>query len=219
MTCLAEEMGEIAREINHLYGPKIKKPDETLKNLEGEMGDLLYSLACIANIHGINLDNALRTTMMKYESRDDGRWEKVPNYSLRHWRLEHIIQLEDARNYADLGKIAIDVVKGMPQPIGQVCGPISTGGYNSIKENLEYFNKMIERLNGQGHIIFNQMPFEVPMQELRMASQMTREETNRMLLESFYLPLFESGLIKKLYFICGWESSQGSKWEREKAKS
>jgi len=36
------------------------------------------------------------------------------------------------------------------------------------------------------------------------------------ILEEFYLPIFKEKLIKKAWFIPGWESSQGARWEREK---
>lgn len=36
------------------------------------------------------------------------------------------------------------------------------------------------------------------------------------ILEEFYLPIFSSGRIKEAWFIPGWRTSTGARWEREK---
>ena len=41
---LTEEVGELAREMNHRYGDKPKKPDEKENTIENELGDLLFIL-------------------------------------------------------------------------------------------------------------------------------------------------------------------------------
>ena len=76
MVRLTEENGEIAREINHLYGPKRKKPTEEKNHLELEIGDLIFTLTCLANSQNISLDQAFRKTMEKYKARDADRFEK-----------------------------------------------------------------------------------------------------------------------------------------------
>jgi len=50
---LAEEVGEVSREINHLHGVK-KKPTGT-SNLCGELSDVLFTCACLANKHTLDL--------------------------------------------------------------------------------------------------------------------------------------------------------------------
>jgi NTP pyrophosphatase (non-canonical NTP hydrolase) len=74
-TRLVEEVGELARLINHEHGPKKKKTDEGDQSIEGEIGDILYSLACLANIHDINLDQALQKSINKVETRDKNRFK------------------------------------------------------------------------------------------------------------------------------------------------
>jgi NTP pyrophosphatase (non-canonical NTP hydrolase) len=71
---LVEEVGELARLINHEYGPKQKKPDEAEQLLEGEIGDILYTLSCLANAQDIDLDTALQKSIAKVESRDKNRY-------------------------------------------------------------------------------------------------------------------------------------------------
>lgn len=72
--CLVEEVGELAREINHLYGEKKKKPEEAETDLELELGDILFIILCFANTHKIDLDHAFKRVMEKYKQRDTKRW-------------------------------------------------------------------------------------------------------------------------------------------------
>ena len=73
---LAEEVGELAREINHRFGQKTKKPEEPEGDLGMEMADILFVLICMANREGIDLQDAFDRMMGKVESRDQDRWTK-----------------------------------------------------------------------------------------------------------------------------------------------
>ena len=73
---LAEEVGELAREINHRYGQKTKKPEEPEGDLGMEMADILFVLICMANREGIDLQEAFDRMMNKVEERDERRWTK-----------------------------------------------------------------------------------------------------------------------------------------------
>ncbi|HEY9015071.1 MAG TPA: nucleotide pyrophosphohydrolase [Gemmatimonadales bacterium] len=73
---LAEEVGELAREINHRYGQKSKKPEEPEGDLGMEMADILFVLICMANREGIDLQEAFERMMRKIESRDEKRWTR-----------------------------------------------------------------------------------------------------------------------------------------------
>ena len=73
---LTEELGELSREVQHVYGMKKKKINEAVKSLEEETGDLLFVLICFANQQGIELDVALEKVMAKFQSRDANRWTK-----------------------------------------------------------------------------------------------------------------------------------------------
>jgi len=76
MARLSEETGELAREVNHYYGEKPKKPTEEEKTVEEELGDILFVLSCIANSLNIDLSEAFELTMKKFETRDKDRWTK-----------------------------------------------------------------------------------------------------------------------------------------------
>jgi NTP pyrophosphatase (non-canonical NTP hydrolase) len=73
---LAEEVGELAREINHRYGQKTKKAEEAEGDVGMEMADILFVIICMANREGIDLQEAFDRMMVKVETRDDGRWTK-----------------------------------------------------------------------------------------------------------------------------------------------
>jgi NTP pyrophosphatase (non-canonical NTP hydrolase) len=73
---LAEEVGELAREINHRYGQKTKKREEPEGDLGMEMADILFVLMCMANREGIDLQQAFDRMMEKVTARDDTRWTK-----------------------------------------------------------------------------------------------------------------------------------------------
>jgi NTP pyrophosphatase (non-canonical NTP hydrolase) len=73
---MIEEVGELARVYNHKYGEKVKKPSEEPDDLEGELGDILFDLICIANTEKIDLDNAFRKVLHKAQTRDADRFEK-----------------------------------------------------------------------------------------------------------------------------------------------
>jgi NTP pyrophosphatase (non-canonical NTP hydrolase) len=76
MTRLAEEVGELAREVNHRFGQKTKKPGEPDGDMGMEMADILFVLICMANREGIDLEESFDRMMAKVEGRDAERWTR-----------------------------------------------------------------------------------------------------------------------------------------------
>lgn len=74
---LIEEVGELAREMNHRFGHKPKKADEPEQDLAIELADVLFVILVIANERGIDLDTALEEVLEKYRVRDSGRWTRI----------------------------------------------------------------------------------------------------------------------------------------------
>ncbi|MDV2683489.1 nucleotide pyrophosphohydrolase [Alkalihalophilus sp. As8PL] len=74
---MSEEVGELAREVNHYYGEKPKKSSEETKSMEQEMGDILFVLICFANSLHIDLEEAFDLVMNKFENRDKDRWTRI----------------------------------------------------------------------------------------------------------------------------------------------
>ena len=74
MARLAEEVGELAREVNHRFGQKTKKAEEPEGDLGMEMADILFVLICMANREGIDLEEEFDRMMEKVTARDKDRW-------------------------------------------------------------------------------------------------------------------------------------------------
>ncbi|MDK2822951.1 MAG: hypothetical protein PWQ67_2423 [Clostridia bacterium] len=79
MVKLIEEVGELAREINHYYGQKPKKISEPSGDIALELGDILFVIACLANTLNIDLTEAFIRVMEKYKTRDKNRWTPIKN--------------------------------------------------------------------------------------------------------------------------------------------
>jgi NTP pyrophosphatase (non-canonical NTP hydrolase) len=76
MARLTEEVGELAREINHHYGEKAKKQTEVEKTVAEELGDVLFVTMIMANSLGIDLTEVFETNMEKFNRRDTYRFER-----------------------------------------------------------------------------------------------------------------------------------------------
>lgn len=65
---LVSEVGEIAKEIlkSTRYG---QKPFQPTEGWASELGDAFFSLICVANSTGVNLEEALEKVLQKYEQR------------------------------------------------------------------------------------------------------------------------------------------------------
>jgi NTP pyrophosphatase (non-canonical NTP hydrolase) len=73
---MTEEVGELAREVNHQFGEKPKKLDEAENSIDNELGDILFIIICFANSLGIDLQQAHDRVMEKFNTRDRNRWTK-----------------------------------------------------------------------------------------------------------------------------------------------
>jgi len=65
---LTSEIGEVAKEVlkSTRYGKIRFKRSE---NWESELGDILFSIICVANTTGVDLEKALGNALMKYRKR------------------------------------------------------------------------------------------------------------------------------------------------------
>jgi NTP pyrophosphatase (non-canonical NTP hydrolase) len=76
LASLMEEVGELAREINAREKIKKKKETESESDLGLEMADILFSLICLANRYGVDLERKFKEVIEKYSSRDANRWTR-----------------------------------------------------------------------------------------------------------------------------------------------
>lgn len=75
MAILAEETGEVARQMSRIYGDQSFKAGEA-PNLADELADVVWVVAAIANQTGVNLSEALRRNIEKKTARDRNRHRK-----------------------------------------------------------------------------------------------------------------------------------------------
>lgn len=75
MLCaIMEELGEVSRQLNCLEGHKPKKSGGHDSSLGEELGDLIFSIICIANYYNIDLGEELNNSIKKYSERDSNRF-------------------------------------------------------------------------------------------------------------------------------------------------
>ncbi len=133
----------------------------------------------------------------------------------RHLMTEkHFVGIQAAKDHYALCCVAKDVLGLLPDPVGMVCGPISTGGFGSVEANIQRFNEAIDSLLMLKIVVFDQTPFEPKLAELHQPDESGYDWR---ILNHFYEPIFQTGKIKRKFFIPGWQSSVGARWEREQA--
>jgi len=66
---LAEEVGELGRELNFQFGDKPRATKDAAGSIADELGDVLFIVILLANYLGIDLADALAATLKKYEAR------------------------------------------------------------------------------------------------------------------------------------------------------
>ena len=76
MARLTEEVGELAREVNHTYGEKSKKASDPVNSVAEELGDVLFVTMIMANSLNIDLTEVFEKNMEKFNQRDHNRFER-----------------------------------------------------------------------------------------------------------------------------------------------
>ena len=66
---LAEEVGELGRELNFRFGEKPRTAKDAAGSIADELGDVLFIVILLANYLGIDLASAVTATLEKYERR------------------------------------------------------------------------------------------------------------------------------------------------------
>ncbi len=139
------------------------------------------------------------------------------------------LKRDAAKTYNALHKVALKAIKntitflkkkGDKKPkIYEFCGPISTGGVGNAKDNIKILHNAINKVSKLGYHIFNQVPFENKLGEIKAKrKEKIGDKYDMKLLTKFYAPIFASGLISTFIFMPGWRDSTGSQWEYKQAK-
>ncbi len=74
LSAVIEEVGELAKEINHIEGFKPKKNNIEEAKVGEELADVIYAVVCIANYYKIDLNTELKNVIEKYSERDSNRF-------------------------------------------------------------------------------------------------------------------------------------------------
>ncbi|SJZ73054.1 NTP pyrophosphatase, house-cleaning of non-canonical NTPs [Pilibacter termitis] len=77
MVRMSEEVGELSREVMHVYGEKQKKENEPNGSISEELGDVLVVVMLLANSLNIDLTDTFEKNMEKFYKRDTYRFERV----------------------------------------------------------------------------------------------------------------------------------------------
>ena len=68
---LAEEVGELGRELNFRFGDKPRSVKDDAGSIADELGDVLFVVVLLANYLGIDLASALTAALQKYDHRTE----------------------------------------------------------------------------------------------------------------------------------------------------
>src|ERR1700731_1479553 len=66
---LAEEVGELGRELNFQFGDKPRAAKDVNGSIADELGDVLFIVILLANYLGVDLVSTLAATLKKYDRR------------------------------------------------------------------------------------------------------------------------------------------------------
>jgi hypothetical protein len=79
-------------------------------------------------------------------------------------------------------------ISKLKPPVIQFCGPISTGGFGDVAENLEYLHSVIQASTERGMSVFNQILYEKRLGRILK----DHHEYDYPLLDFFYTPILAS---------------------------
>lgn len=139
------------------------------------------------------------------------------------WTPRDLSEAQNAMTYEQLADIAIRTLMRqwdqLPAnnhgQIAVVSGTLTNGGtlpYNVVRENIQSFGRMIAKLRQLGIPIWDQRPFEKHLFRIKALPENVGRPMK--LLNGFYRPVFESGLITLAFMLPNWRESHGAKWER-----
>ena len=132
----------------------------------------------------------------------------------RYFTEADLQAIKKANSFKELYIIAEAILKKMPERTVGVCDPLST---SHVQDNLVIFNKTIEALLDKGIAVFNEIPFEEKITELKEQWFVENKESDKKhcapLIEDFFKPLLESKKITKLILLPNWQDKYLSYWE------
>ncbi|MEI6774265.1 MAG: hypothetical protein WCL18_05775 [bacterium] len=127
--------------------------------------------------------------------------EEMSDLIVRYRLIEE--RIKKVSSCKELREVALMILTTTCQPVSTVCGPITTGGTESVAENVHAMQTYIAELQEAGENVFDETRFIEAIERVKASD----EES----LDDFYLALYTSGCIEKTYFMKDYQSSTGSK--------
>ncbi len=132
----------------------------------------------------------------------------------RFWTGAEKKRLEQADTLSELADIALVILGRMAEEkrkIVQICGPMTTGGFGNLDDNMKLFQYAIDVASDRGLHVFNQLPFQDAMK--RIVQWFPNQPYCQAILDNFYRPIFGSGYVQRTLFLPNWKTSHGASWE------
>ncbi len=135
--------------------------------------------------------------------------------TLKYFTEADLLAIENANSFKELSLPAEVVIKRMGNNVVGLCDHFST---TDKKDNTLIFNTTTEKLIEAGVLLFNEIPFEKKILDLRNKWSLNKVGTScGPLREDFFRPLLKSGKIKTLLFLPNWELTYDSYWQNYEA--
>lgn len=115
------------------------------------------------------------------------------------YRCNGMGSIELSKAYAE----AIADLKALPPPIVRLSGPLRTGG-DGYEVNQRRFKTGEALLRSRGLTVYGYEKFKEVIQA-----------NYDLHFEHFNIPILQSGLIRSIFFLPGWETSGGASYERK----
>lgn len=145
----------------------------------------------------------------------------------RYYTRTHASALRRATTYEHLYAVGSQVLAGMQARYGDgktvvlICGPMTTGGLGDLERNMRLFRSAINVFYGHRYATTDEVPFsQIPCQDgIKTVSKFDPTAPyDERILTDFYRRLFQLQIIKRFYFLRGWQGSRGACAEMRYAK-
>lgn len=115
--------------------------------------------------------------------------------------------MEEVEDLKILAEREINRIEQMRQPVVRVCGPLTSGGPDNYENNARRLASAEKVLQSRGMTVWT---FGEAEEEI-----FGKNYDPDNIITYFHKPVFESGLIKEVYFLPRWNESNGAVQERK----
>lgn len=118
----------------------------------------------------------------------------------------------DCRDFKRIGLLAEEYIRSIGGEVVKVSGPLMSGGFGNLDQNYDRFSEAVEMLKGRGLFVFDDRIFEDQIVQIhRVAKKDPRVKKSE--IENFRGRILQEHLIKQVFFLPGFMTSDGSSAE------